>query len=87
MDAELTAKCACVHCGNHIEFPIDVGGQFVHCPHCNEATQLNLEAPAPPSEKPSAAELLAAFGDPVRRNSVSIFYQLGLIFVTVMMVL
>jgi Zn-dependent protease with chaperone function len=87
MDTELTAKCACTHCGNHIEFPIDVAGQFVHCPHCNEATQLNLDAPPRPSDKPSAAELLAAFGGPVGRTRVSVVYRLGLILVTMMMVL
>src|SRR5437588_8506537 len=87
MDEELTAKCACSQCGNHIEFPIEVAGQFVHCPHCQGATQLNLEAPAPPSDKPSAAELLAAFGGPVPKNRVSVFYQVGLMLVTVMMVL
>src|SRR5205807_8737973 len=51
------------------------------------ATQLSLEAPAPPSDKPSAAELLAAFGGPVPKNRVSVFYQVGLMLVTVMMVL
>ena len=40
------AKCACSQCGNHIEFPVEVAGQFVHCPHCQGATQLNLEARA-----------------------------------------
>ena len=43
MNEELVAKCACSQCGNHIEFPIEVAGQFVHCPHCQGATQLNLE--------------------------------------------
>src|SRR5437879_6382773 len=87
MNEELVAKCGCAHCGNHIEFPIEAAGQYVHCPHCEEATQLNLMAPPPPSDKVSAADLLAAFGGPVPRNRVSLLYRIGLVLVTVMMVL
>ena len=41
-------KCACAHCGGHIEFPMEAVGQSVACPHCGQLTAL----PAPP-KKPS----------------------------------
>src|SRR5512145_2873372 len=88
MNEELFAKCGCAHCGNHIEFPVGAAGAEVQCPHCGRATVLSLQAP-PPAEgdKPSAAELVAAFGGPVARTRVSPFYQMGLVLVTVMMIL
>ena len=55
MNEELVAKCGCAHCGNHIEFPIEAAGQYVHCPHCEEATQLNLMAPPPSIIRPGIA--------------------------------
>ena len=85
MNEELLAKCSCLQCGNHIEFPLEGAGAVVACPHCGQQTQLTLEAPAPRSDKPSAAELLAAFTGPVQRAPVSILYQMGLMLVTTMM--
>ncbi len=32
--------CACVHCANHIEFPGEMVGLVVDCPHCAQATLL-----------------------------------------------
>jgi Zn-dependent protease with chaperone function len=88
MNGELLAKCSCAHCGNHIEFPVEAAGAQVECPHCGRPTELNLLAP-PPAEanKPTAADLVAAFGGPVPRTRVSPLYQMGLMLVTVMMVL
>lgn len=87
MNQELSAKCSCSQCGNHIEFPIEWAGAVVNCPHCSQPTGLSLEAPAPVADKPSAAELLGAFSGPVARTPVSVFYQAGLVLVTLMMVL
>jgi hypothetical protein len=88
MNGELLAKCSCAHCGNHIEFPVEAAGAEVECPHCGRPTELNLLAPpAPESSKPSAADLVAAFGGPIPRTRVSPFYRIGLVLVTVMMVL
>jgi Zn-dependent protease with chaperone function len=89
MDDQLMAKCACSHCGNHLEFPIYGAGTTIDCPHCSRTTELTLIAPPKPSSpnQPSAAELLAAFGGPVPRTRVSFFYQVGLALVTVTMVL
>src|SRR5262245_1256992 len=61
MNEELLAKCSCSQCGNHIQFPIDAANAVVDCPHCNQKTQLTLDAPSPQPGKPSAADILAAF--------------------------
>src|SRR2546427_3556561 len=81
MNEELLAKCSCSQCGNHIEFPLEGTGALVACPHCGQQTQLTLEAPPARSDKPSAAELLAAFTGPVARTPASVFYQMGLVLV------
>jgi hypothetical protein len=86
------AKCGCRHCGTHLEFPITGAGLTINCPHCNEPTLLALSerevAPSPENAcKPSAVELVSAFGGPVPRTRVSFFYQLGLVLVSVLMVL
>jgi hypothetical protein len=41
------AKCACQHCGGHIEFPIDGAGQKICCPHCDRPTLLSVSKTAP----------------------------------------
>ena len=87
MNEELRAKCGCAHCGNHIEFPVEAAGTRVDCPHCGQPTELTLQAPPAESARPSAADLVAAFGSPVARTRLSPFYKLGLVLVTVMMVL
>ena len=38
-------KCACAHCGGHIEFPADGLGSIIPCPHCGAETELVLEVP------------------------------------------
>ena len=70
MNEELLAKCSCSQCGNHIQFPIDAANAVVDCPHCHQKTQLTLNA-LPPSDKPSAAEILAAFNGSISRTCVS----------------
>lgn len=88
MNEELLAKCSCAHCGTHLEFPVEAAGARINCPHCEQVTELNLLAPpAPPADKPTAAELVAAFTGPVARTPVSVFYRVGLLLVTVMMIL
>ena len=88
MNGELLAKCSCSHCGTHLEFPLEAAGARVGCPHCGGETELTLAAPPEPAEdKPKATELVAAFGGPVARTPVSLFYQLGLLLVTAMMIL
>ncbi len=89
MNEQLVAKCSCSNCETHLEFPIEGAGTIINCPHCGQPTELSLEAPAPARspDKPSAVELLAGFTGPVPRTRVSIFYQIGLLLVTFMMLL
>jgi Zn-dependent protease with chaperone function len=86
MDEQLFAKCSCSSCGNHIQFPIEGAGAMIACPHCNQHTQLTLDAPVPPFDRPMAAEIIAAFGPPVPATRTSFFYTLGMLLVTVTMI-
>jgi Zn-dependent protease with chaperone function len=88
MDPEATAKCSCAHCGTHLEFALESAGEWVSCPNCLSQTELTLALPPRvEADGPSAAELVAAFGGPIKRVRVSFFYQLGLVLVAVMMLL
>src|SRR5580658_2278357 len=40
--SESFAKCACQHCGGHIEFPLGGAGLKNDCPHCHQPTLLFL---------------------------------------------
>jgi Zn-dependent protease with chaperone function len=86
MNEELLARCSCSQCGNHIQFPIDAANAVVDCPHCNQKTQLTLDAPPQP-DKPSAADILAAFNGSIPRTPVSFLYQVGLVLVTLVMLI
>jgi Zn-dependent protease with chaperone function len=87
MNGDLYAKCGCQNCGTHIEFPLEAAGMMVDCPSCKQSTTLSLDAPpAAANSKPSSPEILNAFQGGVARTPVSIFYQLGLVLVTVVMV-
>jgi Zn finger protein HypA/HybF involved in hydrogenase expression len=46
MTAEL--KAYCVHCGGGMEFPAELQGQKIVCPHCNVLTTLGQPAATPP---------------------------------------
>ena len=49
--------CACVHCANHIEFPGEMVGMVVDCPHCAQATLLTVpDAAALPIAATAAPE-------------------------------
>ena len=89
MSEEAFAKCGCERCGNHIEFPLEVAGASVACPHCGGTTVLCPEQaePALEAHTVSAAELAAACGPRLEAPPVSLLYKLGLVLVTVMMVL
>ncbi|HEX7653663.1 MAG TPA: FxLYD domain-containing protein [Verrucomicrobiae bacterium] len=40
MTAPVYLKCACRHCGGHIEFPAAAAGQSAPCPHCGQLMEL-----------------------------------------------
>jgi DNA-directed RNA polymerase subunit RPC12/RpoP len=44
---ESFAKCACLNCGGHIEFPLEGAGQKITCPHCGEPTLLAVTHAGP----------------------------------------
>ena len=76
MSAEFI-KGGCTRCGGHIEFPANLAGSEVKCPHCAQSTQLldNL-APAPtaapspaPESKPSAQRSAPAAREPRAASS------------------
>jgi hypothetical protein len=88
MESEVTAKCSCSHCGTHLEFAQQSAGEWVTCPNCQSDTELKLDLPpATDAERPSAAQLVASFGGPIKPVRVTFFYQLGLLLVTLMMLL
>ena len=41
-------KAACQHCKGHIEYPSELAGRPVQCPHCNQTTTLPPSSPPPP---------------------------------------
>lgn len=81
----------CQHCGQRLEFPPEGVGLSVSCPQCNQQTVLEETSPAvaetPASAEITAAELKAALAGILPRRRVSVFYQLGLALVALVMVL
>ena len=45
-------KIACPSCSEHVEFPLEMRGHIVNCPHCT--LSLVLELPGAPQTAPSA---------------------------------
>lgn len=83
------AKCECIHCKNHIEFPIESLGIEVACPHCQEITVLDIwdsHDKTPSSGAVSAVTLLSGFSGPLPRQRPSLVYNIGLLLVAVMMI-
>lgn len=84
------AKCECAACASHIEFPFDAAGLTVNCPHCSQPTILSLPDAAGKEEQSgnlTTEEILAAFTGTIPRTRVSIFYQVGLMMATLVMLL
>lgn len=79
VNGEIPSKCGCAHCGNHIEFPAELAGSEIACPHCGETTILAATLPAG-SFSPqtlSVEDLNRAFAGPIQRAPVSFFYRAG----------
>ena len=45
-------KTACERCGGHIEYPSEMAGQSIQCPHCQHTIKL-LSPPPPPQPPPT----------------------------------
>jgi len=60
------AKCLCVHCGGHIEFPVEATGRSIDCPHCHwpiTLTAAGSQSQAAIGGRPSARKkILLALG-------------------------
>ncbi|MBI5388460.1 MAG: M48 family metalloprotease [Verrucomicrobia bacterium] len=82
-----SAKCACQHCGLHLEFPGELDGSTIECPTCQQTTLLSIPAAAEPSEELTPAAIASALSSRVPKTPVSFLYQFGLLFVTLAMVL
>ncbi len=49
-------KAECEHCRGHIEYPSEMAGQSIQCPHCRQTTTLPspfMPSPPPPIPPPS----------------------------------
>jgi Zn-dependent protease with chaperone function len=83
------AKSPCNECGLNIEFPNEMSGSVIDCPHCQQKTQLFVPEPdltiSEPSSSINAPDLLAAFAGRVPKTPVSFLYRIGLIIVAVTM--
>lgn len=53
------AKCACIHCGGHIEFPSEAAGRAITCPHCGQATTLTVTLAETPPHNTGALKWMA----------------------------
>jgi hypothetical protein len=55
MNSTKYLKGSCQHCGGHIEFPVELVGTTIDCPHCQKPTDLLLAAPKEQSGVPLKA--------------------------------
>lgn len=96
------ARCACLRCGNTIEFPVDAAGSRIDCPHCSEPTELTLpfEASLPPESEFATAhftsassptltvdDMRAGFRGGIQPSTVSGLYSLGMLLSALVMLL
>jgi len=92
MSAADFSRCACQHCEGHIEFPNEAVGTVVACPHCQQPVALVMDDFLPVSaDEPVAGltptQIASAFQGKVSKTGVSVFYQFGLIIVTITMII
>ncbi|HAO78511.1 MAG TPA: hypothetical protein DCQ92_05945 [Verrucomicrobia subdivision 3 bacterium] len=45
-------KIACPSCAGHIEFPVDMHGQVINCPHCSLSVPLTIPGYVCPASAP-----------------------------------
>ncbi len=69
MSATAYLKADCDYCSGHIEYPVELGGLSIECPHCRQTTALPVLALPPASVPP-----LASPGSPRHVRRHSIFY-------------
>lgn len=65
-------KTACERCSGHIEYPCELAGQSIECPHCHQATPLPPPLPAAEPASLSLMEPTRARLDGVGRGSIAL---------------
>ena len=55
-------KGECQHCAGHVEFPAEMAGLPVECPHCGQQTELLLARPPEESGLPKGPMIWAIIG-------------------------
>jgi Zn-dependent protease with chaperone function len=93
MSAPGFAKCVCTQCGTHLEFPLELNGTAIDCPHCRAQTLLAPEegSLATAAEEPlpqwTILDVQQAFVDEIRWPWTSPLYGFALVLVSAVMVL
>ena len=66
-------KMACERCGGHIEYPSEMAGQSIQCPHCQHTIKLPPSPPIPPHNArrlPRLSQALPGTVAPARRHGI-----------------
>lgn len=90
MSEVATAKCSCMHCAVHLEFPVTAQGTEIDCPRCGQKTTLDIPATdyrASAEATLSMEQVLSAFTGAISHRRVSLPYLVGLLLVTCAMLL
>jgi Zn-dependent protease with chaperone function len=79
-------RVGCQHCGNHIEFPAELLGSSINCPHCNGSTTLAGESTVP-SIGPAPSYAYGLEGIQILPVPVPHSYRAGLLLAAALVVL
>ncbi len=69
MSANAYYKAACDSCRGRIEYPADLAGHLVACPHCAHLTRLTLPPALLPAVSKPVSETSVQLRDRIRRDS------------------
>lgn len=58
MEETTYLKIACPSCSEHVEFPSEMRGQVINCPHCTLSLVLELPGATPPGPTATPSENL-----------------------------
>jgi hypothetical protein len=60
---ETYVKIACPSCSDHVEFPLEMRGQIISCPHCSLSMVLELPGVAQPPPHANLYQRLRALNN------------------------